>query len=62
MGETVSISIDLEFAAILFNAVLLLAMGLAMLFAERIDRFGRQLVENGGGWVFFPHPRLDPAR
>ncbi len=62
MADTGSISIDLEFAAILFNAVLLFGIGLAMLFADRIDGIVKRQLSNGEAGRFFPMPQLEAKR
>lgn len=62
MAETGSVSIDLEFAAILINAVLLFGMGLAMLFADRIDGIVKRQLSNGKAGWFFPMPQPGAKR
>ncbi len=62
MADTGSISIDLEFAAILFNAVLLFGIGVAMLFADCIDSIVKRQLSNGKAGRFFPVPQPGAKR
>lgn len=48
---------ELDTAALMVNAVLLLAMGIVMIFAKRIDTFMARLRESGPPEGFFPGAR-----
>lgn len=63
-GELLSTH-NLEFTAIIFNALLLVAMGLGMIFAKRIDRFRIKMAHRRDSILFRPllSPHLhDPRR
>ena len=65
MSDALLSTHNLELTAIIFNAVLLVAMGFAMIFAKQIDRFRIKMANRLGSILFRPlmSPHLhDPRR
>ena len=54
MTDTTLTVADLEMAAIIVNAVLLIVFGLVMIFARQINEFGNRLLDGGSMTGFFP--------
>ena len=59
MADPILTMSDLEFAAITFNAVLLLSMAFAIFFSEKINDLVAKFIDGSKGFLFSPPNGID---